>query len=185
MNNNSLDTNDPSAGGGCPPDTAVIDPCVCSINVNGDVVLSCNNKNLDDSTISNILFNYVLNQGLNSPLALLNLNTNQLTRVPSGIANLPNLVGLFMDDNQVTTLPNDTTTFDPQTKLKYLSLANNQMTLVEAGALPGIVHQVVTIISIINCIVLQVLAETVPFSILPATDLQRLMRTCFILFCCK
>jgi len=147
MHNNSHEINVLSAGGGCPPDAAVIDPCVCSINVNGDVVLSCNNKDLDDSTISNILFNYVLNQGLNSPLALLNLNTNRLTRVPSGIANLPNLIGLFMDENQVTTLPSDTTTFGPQTKLKYLSLANNQMTLIEAGALPGIVPQILPITS--------------------------------------
>jgi hypothetical protein len=39
-----------------------------------------------------------------------------------------------MDDNQIIQLKNGTFGV---TKVKYLSFANNQITLIEAGALPG------------------------------------------------
>ena len=118
------------------PSADVYQPCDCTIVGETQVALICDNKNLNDAAISLILRNYIVAAGFDSPLALLSLSNNQLTKIPYEIVFLSNLNGLWMIQNQITTLTDGT--FDSAAKLKYFSLAENQITSIESAAFPSI-----------------------------------------------
>lgn len=66
----------------CPSDE-LITPCECKENENilGTLHLVCADKKLDDSKIDQILDTFLKTPGV-SPLTLVSLKSNQLTRVP-------------------------------------------------------------------------------------------------------
>jgi len=116
------------------PAPSVVKPCNCSA-IGNIIALNCDNKDLTDSAISAILRNYTTAMGFSSNLTELNLNNNQLTKLPSEVGFFSRLSGLFANYNQITQLTSGT--FDPATKLNYLTLMGNKIKTIAPGALPS------------------------------------------------
>ena len=87
----------------CPPETAYT-PCYCNEYSPG--VLTLLGRNLGDSRISEILDAFLLNDNINGSSALgeLELDLNQLTRVPDQIKYFPQLTLVSLDFNLITSL---------------------------------------------------------------------------------
>ena len=85
----------------CPPNDAY-DPCGCYefVSKNDTILLDCKNRNLTDSRMSEILNAFLTNPDI-SPVAEIDLRSNQLTRVPSQIRSFRQLENVDIIDNPI------------------------------------------------------------------------------------
>ena len=118
----------------CPPDDAY-DPCECYefIGKPGTITLDCVNRNLTDSRMSEILNAFLTNPNI-SPVAEIELTSNQLTRVPSQIRSFRQLENVFIVDNPIKSIEAG----DFNITGNYPSLyIGGQLTTIAPGAFKG------------------------------------------------
>ena len=126
----------------CPPETAYT-PCYCNEYSPGVLTLDCLGRNLGDSRISEILDAFLLNDNISSSSALgeIELDLNQLTRVPDQIKYFPQLTLVSLDFNLITSLDSVAFNFtDAANPIRYLGLASNQLATIAPGAFQGLLH---------------------------------------------
>lgn len=120
------------------PDAKSIEPCVCEMNDFGATSLLCDNHGLDDRMVDRILDAYrnsTMRMRIVTPLTMLVLSNNQLTRIPKRIHYLPHLTTISLKNNLITTLEDGSFKFTQM--LRYLDLSNNEITTIESGAIRG------------------------------------------------
>ena len=101
-----LTTGDESPHFICPP-KADYEPCECgdyTAGADGSISLYCDNQNLGDSKISDILDRFLMKKGEISPLGDLQLRANQLSRVPKQIQHFKRLDNVNLASNKITTV---------------------------------------------------------------------------------
>ena len=127
-------------GAVCPPPDSYA-PCSCIIDYseeNSDVIqLNCVSKNLTDSEISGILDIFLATPGV-SPLGRLDLEYNQLTRIPNQIQFFPQLVWINLQDNKIESIVSGA--FNFISTVEYLSLNLNPLATISPGAFQGIIY---------------------------------------------
>ena len=107
---------------GC-PQSAAISPCKCSKSMNG-ININCKNQSLSDSQLSTIL-NVFLSPGI-SPVTQLDASYNKLTKIPSQIPNFTSLQFIQLNSNQITSIPSGTFNY-PSTTYLMVDLSWNQI----------------------------------------------------------
>ena len=118
------------------PDRTAIAPCNC--NDGGDsksVELECFGHDLTDAQMSSILETYISTPGV-SPLAYLMLRANQLTKIPSQVAQLGQLDRIELNYNKITTVTAGSFILN-SSPLKWIYLDNNLISEVQSGAFQG------------------------------------------------
>ena len=116
-----------------PPDTYA--PCRCTEDLSklGGVKLDCFERNLSDSNASNIL-DVFLSPDI-SPISILNLSFNQLTRIPSQIRSFPHLQSVFITHNFIESIAfGDFNSTGRDTTLNFF---HNQLTTIAPVAFTG------------------------------------------------
>ena len=70
-----------------------------------------------------------------TPVAILNLHNNSLTHVPANLPQFTQLQTLIVASNKITAVnANDVTLV---ANVTFLDFSNNQISVIEAGSLPG------------------------------------------------
>ena len=116
----------------CPTYAVEIAPCVCGAASDGSSTLGidCANKGLDDSAMEAI----VKNIPATTPVSVLNLGNNTLTRIPANLLQYTQLQTLIVSKNKITALgANQVALVADVTNLDF---SNNQITKIEAKSLP-------------------------------------------------
>ena len=119
----------------CPPPEAYA-PCYCgytSLEPNA-IALTCDSFNLTDSEVSDILDTFLSTPDI-SPLVLLSLRNNQLTRVPSQMQLFTELQVIDLENNAITSVESGTFKFNAD--YLSLSLENNQLTTIAPDSFIG------------------------------------------------
>lgn len=121
------------------PNRITIAPCTCNLNdgtYGRTVELHCFNMKLGDSKISEILATFNSTPNV-PPLSKLDLSLNSLTRVPKEILLFSSLAYVFLYANKIRTVHSGAFKFS--SRLREISLANNQLTNIEPEAFEGII----------------------------------------------
>ena len=118
----------------CPPKDA-FQPCYCFeyIGKPDTITLDCLQKNLTDSRIGEILIVFLTTADI-SPVAQIDLTSNQLTRVPIQIRSFSELEDVFLDDNPITSIESgdfNTTRHNPSISI------GSQLTTIAPGSFKG------------------------------------------------
>ena len=123
----------------CPP-IELYSPCDCSEwTGTGTIRLSCFAANLTDSKTAEILQVFLTTPGV-SPLSILKLDRNQLTRIPDQINQFPQLVRVQLDSNNITSIDSaGAFKFNGTAPLQLLMLYNTQLTNIAPGAFQGLI----------------------------------------------
>ena len=118
----------------CPEPVDLL-PCTCTGNGEGNGVLECDEKNLNDDLASQILDLFTTSPTL---LNSVNMRRNQLTRVPSQLSLFTqlNLNDVDLSNNKITIIRSGAFNFT-QT-LCQLMLSSNLISAIEPGAFLGI-----------------------------------------------
>lgn len=121
----------------CPPDDAYA-PCDCYeyIGKSETVTIDCQNQNLSDSKMSEILDVFLSTTNNISPVSEIDLTSNQLTRIPSQIRSFSQLVDVSLVDNPIKSIEAgdfNTTGHNPSIFI------GNQLTTIAPGAFKGLV----------------------------------------------
>ena len=121
--------------GVCPP-PGEIAPCSCTDLGNEGLVvqLNCRSVNLDDARASQIL-DTMLSWPRASPLRLLDMFNNRLTRVPSQLPKFPMLNNIDLSYNQIASIKSNT--FNFSSTLSSLNLNFNPISSIQKGAFQG------------------------------------------------
>ena len=121
----------------CPPANA-ISPCACSQWTPTTTYLNCQSRILTDSQASAILDAYLRTPNV-SPVGVLQLSNNLLTRVPDQMKSFTQLEYAFLYNNFFTTIESGSfnAPADAPYPLAGLSLGANQLTTIEPGAFKG------------------------------------------------
>ena len=123
----------------CPPEAAYA-PCGCSeYSEKPDTIyLNCYNRNLGDSKMSDILDAFLTTPGI-SPVGLLDLMSNRLTRVPTQMKFFNQLDYVYLNNNDITSIESGAFNFpDAANPILDLDLQNNQLTTIAPGAFKGL-----------------------------------------------
>ena len=122
-----------------PPDTYA--PCRCTEDlsklggVKPRVKLDCFERNLSDSNASNIL-DVFLSPDI-SPISILDLSFNQLTRIPSQVRSFPHLQSVLIIHNVIDSIAfGDLNITGRDTTLNF---SHNQLTTIAPGAFTGFI----------------------------------------------
>ena len=118
----------------CPSD-ANLAPCTCHGSGEGQGVLRCFRGSLNDDLASQILDQFTTPE-LRSFLKEVNMQSNQLTRVPIQIPLFPQVNYVDLQSNQITTIQSGA--FNFAVTLFTVNVHNNLITSIEAGAFQGI-----------------------------------------------
>lgn len=123
--------------GVCPP-PGEISPCSCrDLGSDGLVIqLNCRSASLDDAKASQILDTMLSWPGV-SPLRLLDMLDNRLTRVPSQLPQFVLLNSIDLSNNLITNVEANAFNFSTAT-LTSLSLSSNSISSIQEGAFQGI-----------------------------------------------
>ena len=125
----------------CPP-SADLSPCFCTEFFSpGQASLYCVSQNLDDAKMGQILDAYLAAGASVSPLEVMYLDRNQLTRVPTQISLFPNVFYVNLDYNNIRQVASGSFNFRPQIPPIRLFLGYNQLTSIEAGAFQGLLNK--------------------------------------------
>ena len=121
----------------CPPDDAYA-PCYCYeyIGKSETLTIDCQNRNLSDSKISEILDVFLTTTNNISPVSQIDLTSNQLTRIPRQIRSFSQLEDVFLIDNPIKSIEwgdFNTTGHNPSIFI------GNQLTTIAPGAFTGLV----------------------------------------------
>ena len=98
------------------------------------IALSCARNLLGDVRISEILEAF-LNTPSISPVSVMHLNSNLLTRIPPQLPKFTQLSTISLDRNFILSFPSNAFNFTRPPK--YLWLNNNRLNGIEAGAFQG------------------------------------------------
>lgn len=122
--------------GVCPP-PGEISPCSCrDLGSDGLVIqLDCRSASLDDAKASQILDTMLSWPGV-SPLRLLDMLGNRLTRVPSQLPQFVLLNSIDLSNNLITNVEANAFNFSTAT-LASLSLSSNSISSIQEGAFQG------------------------------------------------
>jgi len=104
----------------------------------GTLILECSRCNLTDSEVSDILDAFLSTPGV-SPLLILNLSGNQLTRVPSQMQLFTELVVIEFQNNAIPSI--ESGTFNSNDDNWSLYLDSNQLTTIAPSAFRGWLSQ--------------------------------------------
>ena len=118
----------------CPPAVNLL-PCLCTGSGEGKGDLQCGGTNLNDDTASQILHQFN-NPQLLTFLYKVYMDDNQLTIVPNQIPLFPQLNSVRFGSNQITIV--ESGAFNFSATLFELHLQNNLITTIETGAFQGI-----------------------------------------------
>ena len=123
----------------CPPPETYA-PCYCGPTTMeyGTLILECSRCNLTDSEVSDILDAFLSTPGV-SPLLILNLSGNQLTRVPSQMQLFTELVVIEFQNNAIPSI--ESGTFNSNDDNWSLYLDSNQLTTIAPSAFRGWLSQ--------------------------------------------
>ena len=120
----------------CPP-ANVISPCACSQWTPTTTYLNCQSRVLTDSQASAILDAYLKTPNV-SPVGVLQLSNNLLTRVPDQMKSFTQLEYAILDFNSITSIESGAFNFtDAANPLRSLYLSTNQLTTIAPGAFKG------------------------------------------------
>ena len=120
----------------CPP-TNVISPCTCSEYTTNTTTLNCYSHGLIDSQASDILDAYLSSPGV-SPVVVLTLAFNFLSRVPDQVKSFTQLQNAYLNSNAITSIESGAfNASNAANPLKELSLSYNQLTTIAPGAFKG------------------------------------------------
>ena len=121
--------------GVCPPPGKTV-PCSCTdLDSEGLVVqLNCRSVNLDDAKAGQIL-DTMLSWPRASPLRLLDMFNNRLTRVPSQLPKFPMVNNIDLSYNQIASIKSNT--FNFSSTLTSLNLNFNPISSIQKGAFQG------------------------------------------------
>jgi Leucine-rich repeat (LRR) protein len=121
----------------CPP-IEFYSPCECTEwTGTGTIRLSCFARNLTDSKATEILQVFLTTPEV-SPVGILKLDRNLLTRIPDEIHQFPQLVRVQLDSNNITSIDTaGTFKFTSTAPLQLLMLYNTQLTTIAPGAFQG------------------------------------------------
>ena len=122
----------------CPPPETYA-PCYCGPNFKkpNTIQLSCfefQSLNLTDSEVSDILDVFVTTPDI-SPMIIFDAHTNQLTRIPSQIKLLNDLISINFYKNSITSVESGTFKFND--KGWFLDLGANKLTTIPPGTFKG------------------------------------------------
>ena len=121
----------------CPP-SADLSPCYCTeFFTPNKASLWCVNLNLDDAKMGEILDNYLAAGDSVSPLEVLYLDSNQLTRVPNQIARFPSVFYVNLEKNRISSIASGSFNFGAEIPPIRLFLGYNKLLSIEAGAFQG------------------------------------------------
>jgi hypothetical protein len=119
----------------CPP-FEIYSPCTCTeppISPN-TIEIDCVYRFLSDSRMNEIM-NALLTTPDISPVSILFLSNNYLTRVPDQIRFFPKLITANLDYNKLTSI--DYSAFNFTSKLSYLNIFGNEIATIAPGAFQG------------------------------------------------
>ena len=118
-------------------------PCKCEPEVffsNGTLIeLNCRDKNLNDSRISEILDSFLSAPEVTS-LVILNLGSNQLTRVPDQVRRFDRLESIYLEKNIINIVHSGAFVFPVESSNQQrveIRLNQNEISQVEPGAFQG------------------------------------------------
>ena len=77
----------------------------------------------------------VNNMPATTPVAILNLNNNTLTKIPANLPKYTQLKNLLVSQNNITSVKANEVALTAN--VSYLDLSSNQISIIEAGSLPG------------------------------------------------
>ena len=118
----------------CPPE-AEYSPCVCrDYYGDGTLLLDCDYRSLDDQQISDMLNFFLPEQGI-SPLSVLRLENNKLTKIPTQIKSFPRLKEVYLWQNAIETIETESLHFIGLEKLVGMG---DKVKVIEPGAFTGI-----------------------------------------------
>ena len=121
----------------CPAGRLIL-PCTCQGKGgnDGSLILNCGNYKLGDANLSRIL-NYFL--PMKNKLGRLNLNYNNLTKVPDEIRQFDHIYSVDLDVNQIRLIESGAFKFPDKVNEKgsSLSLQYNPIDRIEPGAFQG------------------------------------------------
>ena len=119
-------------------------PCKCEPEIffsNGTLLeLNCRDKNINDSRISEILDAFLLTPEVTS-LSILNLGSNQLTRVPDQVRRFDRLESIYLEKNIINSVHSGAFVFPIESQIQQkveIRLNQNEISQVEPGAFQGI-----------------------------------------------
>ena len=113
-------------------------PCRCVDYGSASVYLFCDRQNMRDDKISQILQAYLATPGV-SPLSFLQLQYNQLSRVPQEIHLFPQLNYVNLEYNNIENV--QTAAFNFTATLYQLYLSSNPLVTIEPDAFAGSLQQ--------------------------------------------
>jgi len=118
------------------PAFEIYSPCTCTERpISPDTIeIDCVYRFLSDSRMNEIMDALLTTPGI-SPVSILFLSNNLLTRVPDQIRFFPRLTTANLDYNKLTSIDNGA--FNFTTKLSYLNIFGNQIATIAPGAFQG------------------------------------------------
>lgn len=132
----SLKTTTPSPISGCPPSASIF-PCTCStsqlVRAYPELYITCNNLNLTDLQLSNVL-NVLISPQFTSPVVSLSASQNQLTQIPNQISQFKTLANLDLSKNLISNISSLIgLSFNPSSASISINLNYNKITNIPAG----------------------------------------------------
>ena len=119
----------------CPPEKAIL-PCQCQELIARETIyLECYSTNLNDTRMGEIIDAFLSNPDV-SPITLLSLGNNSLTRVPDRLPLMSELEHVSLANNKIRSI--SAGTFNFTRTLQYIGLNDNQLVYIEPGAFLGI-----------------------------------------------
>jgi len=117
----------------CPTYADDIKPCTCGATESSTetLTINCANYGIGDSKMETI----VNNISATTPVAVLDLGNNTLTRIPANLPQYKQLQTFIVSKNQITSIGANQLTLPADVAL--LDLSSNQITKIETNSLPG------------------------------------------------
>ena len=119
----------------CPPQADYV-PCSCTEESSGAIYVNCNNRNMTDSMASSVLQAFLNTIGI-SPVFYLDFAYNQLTKVPDEVRLFDKIQNVNLHWNKIQSIPSNAFLFSKSFR-NHLTLQNNQIRAIRAGAFQGI-----------------------------------------------